>query len=438
MDLVGNAFALNYFGNENAVKSAKQILNNKNTVSLLAYEVAKNFLHFHNNEPLPAPDLIVPKRDIDFYREIGAIKKNLRTYTRNPIQWMDLAYFYTGIGQNIPAKKCVDIALLLSKDNRYLLRSASRFFVHIGDWDSALHYIRKSDVSKHDPWLISAELAISDIKNFTPKFIKEAKFFLKKQIDPFHLSELASAFGTLELKSGSNKVAKKLFKISLKDPTENSLAQAIFLQQKKIIKVEETRINIHLNFECKARSYLENEEFEKAFEQIQKWLSYQPFSSRTAVQGSYIASVVLGKFEKAIEMLKIGKTSSPKDFLLNNNLAFSLASLDRISDAKSTLKKINKENLAETEYEKNILKATRGLINFRDGEIETGRNLYKEAIKFFQHKKQNKEEAIATLFLAKEEALAKTNMSKKMKEHAISLVKKHGFKDLILASKQIT
>ena len=437
IDLVGNALALNHFDDSKVAKAAKQIIKNKHMISTIAYEVAEKFLLFSCEGKLPLPKLIVPERKESFYKVISSIKRSLREYPRNPILWMELAFFYTGIGQSKKAEKCVKIALRLNKDNRYILRSASRFFLHIGDLDLALCLIRKSDIRKYDPWLVSAELAISEIAESSPKLVKSAKALLKTEsIDAFHLSELASALGTLEINSGSNKSGKKLFKIALKDPTENSLAQALFLQD----QIGEAGKMIHTlhpeqAFESESRIHFKNREYKKAFEKIKKWLAYQPFSSRPAEHGSYIASVVLGDFEEAIKIAEMGKISSPNDFLLNNNHAFALASLGRVDDALDVLKKINEKNLNKSN--RNILKATKGLINFRNKKFQTGRQLYKEAVTFFESQQDKASEAIARLFWAREEDRAQMKEASQIKESAVNLAKQQKLNEIIFASKKI-
>ena len=44
-----------------------------------------------------------------------------------------------------------------------------------------------------------------------------------------HISELASALATVEFSENNLRQSKKLIKLSLKEPTENSIAQAIWL-----------------------------------------------------------------------------------------------------------------------------------------------------------------------------------------------------------------
>jgi hypothetical protein len=73
---------------------------------------------------------------------------------------------------------------------------------------------------------MAGEIALSNLAERNPRFLKlGAEWVDENKARPRHLSELASAIGTVHLKEGNRK-ARKLFKTSLVDPTGNSLAQA--------------------------------------------------------------------------------------------------------------------------------------------------------------------------------------------------------------------
>jgi len=322
-DLVGNALALNSFGDPAALEAASLILKNKAYAGALLSEVAENYLRLSRNIPLPLPDVIVPERDRKFYKVISNLKSRVRGYPHNPILWMDLAFYYSAIGQIESASHAVEVSLSLNRDNRYLLRSASRFYIHVGSPDKGLYYVRQSSLIRQDPWLVAAEIAISDSIGKPSKQIKLGKRMMESAAFPkLHLSELASAMGTIELKSGAKRKGRKLFDLALEDPTENALAQATSMQD-EIGDLGE-RLNpeaLSQSFEADARIKFNEQDFEGSIEATKKWFAYQPFSSRPAVTGSYIASVALERFEEAIKIAKMGLLSSPREFFLINNLA---------------------------------------------------------------------------------------------------------------------
>ncbi len=426
-DLVGASIVLKEFDNIFAKDAAKYIINYSKK-SGLALESANFFLKNNNYkfDTIRTPDII--------FKNISSFKKKVRDYCMNPILWMDLAFFYAQLGQNDSAKKCVTTALSINKDNRYLLRSASRFFLHIKDHQSALKYIRNSEASPYDPWLVSAELAIANSMNKTPKFIKQAKGFINNSDPSFHISELSCALGTIELENGATKKSKKLFKEALYEPTENALAQVVFIKNSKNLSIH---INISslqdFNFESKACAFFKDGKYKKSLTEIEQWLQYQPFSAEPAIEGSYIASVALGDFRRAINIIKKGKQASSKNFILNNNHIFSLASLGDTSEAQKILNQLNINCLDE--FDKNVLKATEAVINFRNQEIPKGRQLYKESTAFFKNKKFEQSEAIAKLFWAREESIIKSGEAKKLKKEVLDISKK--FPELSFATNKI-
>ena len=160
-------------------------------------------------------------------KEIHDLRKRSIEEPRNSILWVDLGRLYTIVGNVRKATKAIEIACNLAGENRFVLRSASRFFVHIGEIERALRVIRRSASVTADPWLTAAEIGISCYGSATPRSTRAARKMLDDDnFSEFSKTELASALGTLELLDGKPKLAKKLIRQSLASPTENSLAQA--------------------------------------------------------------------------------------------------------------------------------------------------------------------------------------------------------------------
>lgn len=425
IDFVGTALILNDFNNENAIDAAKFILNNKNKTSKIAVEITVLFLEnsgklIRNNE-VP----LIPNKINFFQKQISQLKNLVRNYPINPIIWIDLAFYYTNLNQKKKAEQCINVALALNRENRFILRSAARFFLHINEQpDKALYYLRKSELSKQDPWLIASEISISEAFKIKSKRLKEGKnIILNSDLSLKDLSELAGSIGTLEFNHGSRKKAKKLFNTALINPNENTVAQAEWIAFKHGISIERQEYNIPYLFETDSWINFKKGNYQKALEFTYQWLMYQPFSSRPATFGSYIASVGMQNDKEAIKIIEEARISSPNDFLLNNNYAFSLANLNRVNDAIEILKLID-FNLLEAD-EKAIIYATKGLINFRIGKMEQGRAFYKEAIKIFQKLRLDQSLARVYLFLGREEALIKSDNKKVYLEKAKDLAKKY-------------
>lgn len=429
-DLVGSALVLNNFNDQVAIGAANFILQNRKKATNSLLEIADNFLRISRNEAFPLPDIILPEDLQKFHVAIANIKKRIREYPRNPILWMDLAFYYSTLGQTDSAEDAVLVALSLNKENRYLIRSSARFFIHNDSPDKALSFLRRSEVGMHDPWVLAAEIAISDDLNSTSKRLKIAKEMVtSKNISIFHLSELASALGTIELKSGARKKGKKLLNFALQDPTENVFAQAIFLNalfgEPKIFSNPEALPN---SFEAQTRVEFQAGEFQSSLEAAKKWFAYQPFSSRPAAAASYIASVALGQFAEAARIAKMGLLASPRVFMLKNNLAFSLASLGEASKAREVLGTIFESQLKP--LEKGVLAATLGVVEFREGNVGEGRKSYKMAIESFRKQNDLRAETLAKFFWAREEKIIKSTEAKRLMEEALDMAKKQNLKEL--------
>jgi hypothetical protein len=92
----------------------------------------------------------------------------------------------------------MDVALRLAPDDRFILRSAARLLVHVGDSDGALEVLRHSDRTKIDPWLSAAEISIASTADRPSRFAKSAAHIVTGDRFPARqTTELASALATL-------------------------------------------------------------------------------------------------------------------------------------------------------------------------------------------------------------------------------------------------
>lgn len=332
---------------------------------------------------------------------IAYLKSVLIEYPNNPIAWIALARSYVALGQNDRAERAIQAALVLAPTYRYVLRSASRYFIHLRDPGRALAILDRSPVTIRDPWLLSAQLAIAQVAGESPRNVKvaermaESRSFSSRQI-----SELTSALGGLELLNGRQRFARRYFKQSLIDPTENALAQAIWTQ--KILPhmdIPLDPLQSAQTYEANARRALAERRWPDSVNACRAWLEDEPFSSRPAVLGSFICAVALEDFITSELMCRKGLQANPRHDLLTNNLVVSLACLGRIEEAQATLSALAS---GVPDGETNItLTATRGLVAFRAGRVNEGRLFYDIAIARIQSNQRLK--ALAMLHYALEE-----------------------------------
>lgn len=350
-----------------------------------------------------------PSESLDKDRiRVARLRRLLQRQPRNALRWADLALAQTMLNNHASAAKAMRVALSLANGNRFILRAAARFHVHEGDLDAA-RSVLAADVARlfSDPWLMAAEIAITDLSGRPIHHVSRARRLLDGDFKARHVSELASALATVELKAGRGKLARRLFERALEDPTENTVAQTEWSVDRGVSTLPPVQAKPPLNFEAEARHMLRQGEFEDATVQLRLWQEDQPFAADPALYVSYVAATFAEDYDAAIRACEKGLRANPDNVTLLNNLAFSQASLGRVIEASKTM-----ERLPSTDAPREllVLTATRGLIAFRQGNLEEGRRLYQESILGWQKdQKDSTSAARAAIHWTREEARAGTD-----------------------------
>jgi tetratricopeptide (TPR) repeat protein len=309
--------------------------------------------------------------------EIARRKRLLRMYPRDALLLTETALQYTNLGMNNPAASLLKSAAAVAPNNRYVLRSLTRFWVHWGEPDKALHFLSKSEATRHDPWLMAAQMAAEDVARKPPSFWREARQLLgADRFSDFELAELAAAAGTLQLEAGSHKIARKLFRRSLTAPTENAVAQAHWASRRDPA-IDASRAVTPDAFEALTWENIVTGRSSEAVSAAVQWQRIEPFSLRPAGTGSFIAVSHLGDGKLGEMFCRRGLIANRGSSALHNNLAVALAIQGRIEEAKKELGNI-KSHLSITERVVNF--ATQGLIQMRSGNVSEGGRLYQKAI----------------------------------------------------------
>ncbi|MHB8656221.1 MAG: tetratricopeptide repeat protein [Terriglobia bacterium] len=375
------------------------------------------------------PGLVVPDQEaID--RKIHKLRLRLNDEPRNSVAWVDMAREYTLLGQSDRAARAIRIAVALSPLNRFILRSAARFLVHIGDAVSAHRLIRSAESTPSDPWLSAAEVALGSLAGGGAKFAKSAQRMIESgKFSSFETSELLGALGTLEAEHGKNLVAKKFFLRSLVRPTENAVAQAVWATKEIASFGFDVRDHdVPRSFEAKTWEAFTRGDWDVGLQQATNWLLDEPFSSKPAALGSYIASTTLEDYPRAVSILKTGLVANPREPILLNNLAFSLASQDKPFEAERYLKPLRLEPVSLPD-EVNLL-ATQGLILFRKGDPDGGRKFYRKAMEKAEQGSLDRHRGRAALYLAREEIMARTAVAQLALRKALDLTGKFSDPDI--------
>jgi hypothetical protein len=381
----------------------------------LSKEIAKRVL----GEPMvdDGEDLILLDREAVQLR-IGQLKRSVRTDPRAALLWAELARRYAALGQERKAEASMKVALMLSPHDRFLLRSGARLSLHMGDPERGHRLVASAAAAQADPWLVAAEIAIAPLAGHRSRFIKHGKRILESgKFRPVALSELASALATEALAAGSGRVARRLFEQSLADPTENAVAQAEWASRSdaRIAFDERLLSDVEDSFEARAQVLAEAGEADGAIENSWAWLRVEPFASRPAIFGSHEAALAR-RYDVAIRFAELGLVANPSEFLLRNNAAFALASMNDVSRAEEHLSAIDVIKLSKEEGL--VLTATKGLLAFRKGDVVNGRKLYLQTIKEAEDPGLK---AIAAVLLAREEIIAHTSAQLEARHAAAKL-----------------
>lgn len=359
-------------------------------------------------------------------------KARLQFRGRDALAWAELARGYILLGFQQQSTKAMERALSLAPEDRFVLRSAARLFLHVGDTNRALRVLQAT--TRHrDPWLFAAEIAVADRMGRPSRFAKAGlQLISSRDLLPFHITELASALGTLEASAGGIRKAKKLFRIAMLQPTENSVAQAEWAERNgNLITLRPDDLNVPLSFEARTGHLLAKSQWRDAYNQCVDWLNDQPFAKRPALDASYIASVILQDYESAIDVIEYARVANESDWMLLNNLAFSYASADQLQQAQKVFEKLSPET--GDPFRHGTWLATSGLLAFRANQYDDGRALYVAAVEEFVQNNLRDSEALARMFLAREELNAGTAFAEVALNGAREAVNRSGSPEIVNA-----
>lgn len=388
-DILGVALVCNQEADVKVQEISNFVLANSKLAPKAVIDAANNILRPRKEEiqlnlDISKPEEFGNKQNlIEIYLKINELKKKLIANPRNSILWIEIARYYSILGRDDKAIKAIKNALYISPENRFILRSSARFFVHTGDFDIAHDIIRKNALTKHDPWLLATEIALATLRDRNSIFTKSGiELVNSKSFHPFNISELASSVATVELKNASINKSKKLFQQSLINPNDNSLAQAEWASQEErnLIHVDPNEFNLINSFEAKAREAFDRENWQDSINLSKDWFFDQPFSKLGILFGNEVASRKLKDEAQAVEIAKLGLLSHPNDAHLLNNIIYGLCIEDKISEAEEFFQQVRREDLLDNSHSAICLAATRGLLYFRKGYYDLGRNFYGEAI----------------------------------------------------------
>lgn len=318
----------------------------------------------------------------DIRRNIHALRQRLQLMPYNPFLYVDLSRAYLLIGQNEKAKGAMLKALHFGATDRFVARSAARFFLHEQDRDRAYDVIRAQGAVASDPWLMAAEISINMLRGKTSNYIQKGRDIIDSgNCNPFGFTELASSIGTLELSAGSNRRSNKLFKKALISPNDNSLAQVQWANSFEPLSLN-LNTPVRNDYEVRTFEAINNGDKDGARHEAVSWICDMPFAHKPINMGYSICINLLQDYELASAILDVGLRSDETSPFLLNNKAYCAARAGQIDAANKAFTKLSRSNrLEESSSWQVCIPATEGLIHYRNKDLKGGSDKYQEAIR---------------------------------------------------------
>lgn len=324
--------------------------------------------------------------------KIHLVRNQLRQNCTNPSLWVDLAFYYEISGQKEQAKRAIITALYLEPKNVFLLRAISKYFLLENEIDFALALLNNDEI-KDNPLIISAEISIAEAYKQKSRLLRKGASLIKtNEISNNIENELFATMGTMEFNNGNSKKGKKLLSQSLIFPNENVIAQTRFISAKFQKQIDIAQYNVPNRFETDAWLAYNANNFEKVLDMSEKWFYFQPFTSTPAIMNSYISSLVFQNEIHSVAMARKALKVSPSNFSLQNNLVVALYRQGQIEKANLEFEKLKQLNIYIKDDE-DVLLATSGLVDYRNGRPEIGRAKYQEAVSHFERNNDNEKKA---------------------------------------------
>ena len=317
----------------------------------------------------------------------------------NPVLLMDTARELTALRQERAALRYVRAAVALAPKSRFVLRSAARYYLHIGENEIAHDLLRRSPLIGLDPWVQASEIAVATVRGQTSTLAKQTIRVLSeaKQVGA-EVSELASAVGTIELLSGSDKKAKILFKHALSHPNDNSLAQAEWAATKLKLVVDHLALQTPMSFEANSHNAYRHQQISEAIEHAALWARDEPFASRPMDTQCYLLSLE-GRYAEALVAAKVAHDLDGDELGPALNLLFSKIQAGDLDDAMGDFLRLSRHQDLK-QYAHHYL-ANGGALAYALGDFENGRQLYQRAIRAARARGEPSSEGLAWAFFAR-------------------------------------
>lgn len=405
-DLLSNALLI---GDADAIKGASQfILQNEGQAPQSLIALARSVTGID-----PAPGEILTSEN----ELVRQTRRLLNLNPANPMLWSDLARHFASTGSPERAYRCMKVALRLAPDHRWILRTAARFLAHQNKGVEAHRLLVNHPRTRHDPWLIAAELACAQLAGRPPKFWRQANDIVRfNSFSPMHTSELATAIAMMELEAGERKKARKYVEKGLQIPTENTLAQVLWAKENRHLpdgmELAQLVRGTSDAYEADFHVSLSQGDLLAALRAAKTWGQDEPFAARPRIEAAYVASLI-DDYDLTISMARaVYLLDRKQDAGLEMNSIFATLSSGRLNldSHRQELQDIHDRLFGVIEQRKDEAYhavANLGLWYYRYGDKVFGRELYEKAIQIAEKLHNLDAAAMASTFAAREAILAR-------------------------------
>lgn len=331
---------------------------------------------------------------------VAQLRKELLVAPDNLLALLDMSQLQLASGKHDAAQRYLFTALNLAPNGRIVLRTAARFFVHMGDYERAHSLIARHPATKEDPWLLASEISLADTAGRSSVLVNVARRMIRSsKRSARQLAELAGALATLDLREGSYKDARSHLRLALEQPTDNVIAQAFNDARLLGISLDDPSV-------CKAVSRSAEAQLLRSWQSLDEessethaltWHAEEPFSSRPFLFLTTLYSLQ-GDHEKALKWVQTGLIADPLDPGLASNQCFTLAATGDLAGAEASLKRARAlRNPPPEPY----LQATEGLIALQRRQFDHADILYRDSEQTFIRQGQDDVAALCIAHYAK-------------------------------------
>ena len=305
-------------------------------------------------------------------------KARVRAFVRDGLSWMDQARLYTIKGQYAQAEKSVRTALHLCPTDRFVIRSAIRFYVHFRKWDLALDCALRGYQRTGDPLIFGPLLGISMHMGKSLSRSKATVEAALRDRDILLHSETLEAYGTLEILNGAAQRSKRFFKQAWLDPTVSVVGHSQWILREHLpTLVGEQAPDFSRSKEALGWLRFAMLDFEAVNPIVQDWALEEPFSRSPFILGSN-AACLTDSYADAEVLANQGLLANPKDPILLNNLAFAQLRQGNLKGAQESFEPV-KSRLSDPKEIAPM--ATNGLLQMLLGDVSGGVESYLTAIR---------------------------------------------------------